>query len=510
MDSKYKGGIQNMNRAGITSKVLLMILITAALFTPIAAHAQGISLTPAAAADHSDAKKPGSLAAVLAKAGKKPATILLKGVGVYRLKSGLVVPGNVTIKFERGAILSVPAGKELVINGLIEAGLQQIFSGDGTVSGTLQVVNIYPQWFGAVGNGIADDTSAVQKAIDLACRSRVLSVDLNRGQYLITKTLNCTNTREAGTLFRDGLNIFGSSFTGSGLVGETGDGHAVIETSGSQWLTLRNFSINPGKKNKSTVALFTGCPKILPQSQNQTYSLMIFLFDDPTANNGQGTIAVWNFGAEEHTYDRMYIHANRPVVLTAYNGANGFEYKNSYLELLPVHSLGVTTFTGECFLASLNKRFPAVTTVDINSLNMQNTYIGVTFGTEGTNTCAFDVRGGLTGFTYSGTIEGFASFARINGAIVAGNVTATFGGVADPTSPVISFGDDARIVNSDMKFTFCDVPNRNLFKMESPESASNAIINSTIKTSQAPEWIVMPEKLKAHSVNAVVVTSFGQ
>jgi hypothetical protein len=491
-----------------TFKDLLLLLLL--LNLSITSQAQGLSVSAKSAADQSDAKRPGSLAAVLAKVGKKPATIELIGSGEYKLKSGLTVPKNVTLRFDRGAVLSVPAGKELVINGGIEAGLQQIFSGEGIVNGAIQVPTIYPQWFGAAGDAVADDTLAVQKAIDLACRSRILSVDLNRGQYRITKTLNCTNTREPGTLMRDGLKIFGASFTGAALVGETGDGHAVIETSGAQWLTLKEFSINPGKNNKSTVGMFTGCPKILPQSQNQTYNLMIFMHDDPAANDGNGTIAVWNFAAEEHTYDRMYIHANRPVVLTAYNGANGFEYKNSYLELLPTHSLGVTTFTGECFLASINKRFPAVTTVDINSLNMQNTYIGVTFGNEGSSTCAFDVRGGLTGFTYSGTIEGFAGFAKINGAIVAGNVTATFGGVADPTAPVITFGENAQIVNSDMKFTFCAQPDRNLFKMEAPESKNTGIINSTIKTSQSPEWIVIPEKLKANSTTSTVMTSFGK
>jgi len=72
----------------------------------------------------------------------------------------------------------------LTINGNIKAGLWQIFDGDGWVTGNPKIEAIYPQWFGAKGDG-SDDGSALQKAFDLATE---------QNQVVLTKLFHTTQT----------------------------------------------------------------------------------------------------------------------------------------------------------------------------------------------------------------------------------------------------------------------------------------------------------------------------
>ena len=53
----------------------------------------------------------------------------------------------------------------LTISGTCDVGLYQVFTGNGAVSfGLESIKEVYPQWFGAVGDGIANDQAAINKA----------------------------------------------------------------------------------------------------------------------------------------------------------------------------------------------------------------------------------------------------------------------------------------------------------------------------------------------------------
>ena len=81
---------------------------------------------------------------------------------------------NVTLKFTHGSIIHIPAGVTLTIEGRIEAGRNHIFDDDdgvGTVifsiaTGHSSNTVAYPEWWGAVSNGVTDDASAIQSALD--------------------------------------------------------------------------------------------------------------------------------------------------------------------------------------------------------------------------------------------------------------------------------------------------------------------------------------------------------
>lgn len=79
--------------------------------------------------------------------------------------ANLTIPKNITLKFIYPAKIAVPNGITLTVNGAIEAGLWQIFDGDGSVNFEGGVIKeVYPEWWGAVGDGKVDDTNALQKA----------------------------------------------------------------------------------------------------------------------------------------------------------------------------------------------------------------------------------------------------------------------------------------------------------------------------------------------------------
>ena len=121
----------------------------------------------------------------LAAAGSNQATLHLSP-GNWVIPEDLLFPKNITLRFERGAILSLGTGVKVTINSEIEAGFQQIFSGPGGVEGNLMARFIYPQWWGAQGDGVADDYAAIASAAH-AARGKVLF--LRHGTYLTSQRI---------------------------------------------------------------------------------------------------------------------------------------------------------------------------------------------------------------------------------------------------------------------------------------------------------------------------------
>ncbi len=111
--------------------------------------------------------------------------------GSVRLAPGVYTTGDFTIpagfklEFAPGARIEVAPGATLTFNGRIDAGMQPIFGGEGKVAGAPEVPAVYPEWFGAVGDGQADDTRALQQAANLAqhARGKLLSIGPGRYRY---------------------------------------------------------------------------------------------------------------------------------------------------------------------------------------------------------------------------------------------------------------------------------------------------------------------------------------
>ena len=108
------------------------------------------------------------------------------------ITTNMKVPANIHLRFQPGGLLNVQTGTNITIIGTVESGPFQIFTGNGVVNFTGGFVKkVYPQWWGARGDGITDDTSAIQKAINAA-----QYVYLGKGTYILGKITRAKNYLE--------------------------------------------------------------------------------------------------------------------------------------------------------------------------------------------------------------------------------------------------------------------------------------------------------------------------
>src|SRR5207245_10416178 len=73
----------------------------------------------------------------------------------------------------------------VTVRGPLQAPLGQIVSGSGLLlfRGNRLVNEVYPQWWGASGDGVQDDTLAIQQAIDAVGKSGGGTVFFPPGTY---------------------------------------------------------------------------------------------------------------------------------------------------------------------------------------------------------------------------------------------------------------------------------------------------------------------------------------
>lgn len=113
-------------------------------------------------------------------------------------------PENVTLVFRSGGKVYIPEDGQVEINGSIEAGMRQIFSGAGSVTGSLNNLHVFPQWFGARGDGSHNDAPALQKAADLAASSMGNTLFIPDGEYLFLDDIEFrSNIENRGLLVKE-------------------------------------------------------------------------------------------------------------------------------------------------------------------------------------------------------------------------------------------------------------------------------------------------------------------
>jgi hypothetical protein len=135
--------------------------------------------------------------------------------GTYFLNQIVHFPQNIELWFLQGGKLSPAMGVDFTIDGPIEAGVFQIFTGDGTVVGMDTQYHMVA-WWGVKGDGITDETDLVQKVIDATIAAGRKAIYFHKGTYVVTALTN------------DNLVVFfgdNASFTGgyTGHIYQIGD-----------------------------------------------------------------------------------------------------------------------------------------------------------------------------------------------------------------------------------------------------------------------------------------------
>ncbi len=139
-----------------------------------------------------------NLQTLIETAGAAPKTLSLTR-GNWTISSNLEVPRNIKLTLKDGATMTVAAGKVLKVHGVFEAPPAKIFSGTGEVifdSGHVQ--RVYPQWWGARGDGKADDTFAFQSAIN-SFAEKGGEIQVSDGTYVLDEVGIKSNIAMRGT-----------------------------------------------------------------------------------------------------------------------------------------------------------------------------------------------------------------------------------------------------------------------------------------------------------------------
>ncbi len=182
------------------SAAILCLLLTAA-----SADAQVVDVGAAGAARDGVTDDTAHFEKALAAIGDESGTLDING-GRF-LVGSLSIPPNVTLAFRTGGQLVVAQGATLEINGGVDGPPVQIFAGEGTVTGNVDVEQVVPQWFGAKGDGEHDDAQAIQRAADFAADATGRTLLIPEGEYLFHRSITFRCHLECRGLFIKSMTI---------------------------------------------------------------------------------------------------------------------------------------------------------------------------------------------------------------------------------------------------------------------------------------------------------------
>src|SRR5208337_2647181 len=152
-------------------------------------------------------------------------------------------PSNMSLLFMQGAVLNIASGKTVIINGPLQAGEYQIFSGSGSISfvhnKTIEKYNL--MWWGPPNDKSADAQPAIQAAINAVPDGAILYAPVNQ-TYAINSTITISNRNNLQFITSSpNMNLTGqrSTIQWNGPAGGT-----VIDLDRARYCTVSGWVIN--------------------------------------------------------------------------------------------------------------------------------------------------------------------------------------------------------------------------------------------------------------------------
>jgi len=376
------------------------------------------------------------------------------------------------------------------------------------VSGAARIERVYPEWFfeGSYGDADADWSGAINRALEFAAQN-CRAVFLGPHVYNVKRVIDMTSTPQAN---RPGMRLEGalrnSEYNkGTTILGNTGPGGAILETTDSDGLHVINVALRAGTRNPSTIGLLQARGTGTGWGGDHLYeNLFVAMGSDPQANHGAGTIGVFNLAAEETSYHNLQVWANLPLafswsptVLLTNPKLDGTQrsvtVKSSVgLPLADNASNTAFTLTGKGRLIALDHVSPVVLlavagTVDLGNTFMQRRAAKPGGGPVGSYEPAIE-NWNCYQFRHFGSLEGIPTYLLSRREFTEADIHIRIAPVEDPSKPAIQLFDDGgdyrlrnvRLVldalGVDRPLVRCDKFPRNPkggFRIENPDFHSN-------------------------------------
>lgn len=172
------------------------------------------------------------------------ATIILIDKSL-NITSNITIPANITLKFSSGAVLNISSGIVVAFLSSINEADVQIFSGLGTITTINTQINL--NWFGAVGDGVANDTLIIQKFLNISASKFLFGKDKNYG---INNILTIANSN---------IELIGNNCTIKPLTTFTNN---VVLINGKNNISIKQFTVFAGNDKLASCVSLIGCSNI--------------------------------------------------------------------------------------------------------------------------------------------------------------------------------------------------------------------------------------------------------
>ena len=313
-----------------------------------------------------------------------PSTILATNVfinGVYQEKDSYSLLGNVitfTVAPPLSSSIEVMTNETGVINSGNATAISYTASFAGAVAQTVQTKleqYVSVKDFGAVGDGVADDTTAIQDAIDAFPNG--VTVYFPRGTYRVTAQI-VVNTKVS--LLGDGIaseNGTGSTFRGATCILRDFTGaNATVAMNGDS-CTIDNIDVDGDGKG-------TG-------DQVQVWGSRVRLGKVSTRNSGGDGVRIGKTDAGPSTINANFWFIE--YLVTCGNAANGIRIDDTNTSTTLSYPLGLANANAG-YAAIIDARTNGEDGIQLGNCNdnvfsnvgsQDNTGIGIHFKTDGTN-----------------------------------------------------------------------------------------------------------------------------